>query len=470
MRPTSFYYALLILLGSALLLPSCGKDNDDPAAENLVSQQDADAALRWHELFLRVERYAEGYRPGPATRALAYMGLASYEACISGMPDHNSMAARYNGLVIPAPDPNATYHWPSVVHGTCQALMDRFFTEEPPAFIREEWNNLIHELDADYRADAGQGVFNLSKAYGIAVADAIWTWSASDPYGHDLYKMPFGNFPTGETYNWQTRYEKPGDWEPAPNGPDGALFPYIRRARTFAISEADKLCLPPSTYFMEYSENPNSEYYAQAVQVYTKNATLDYVTEWIGEFWSDDLQDLTFSPGSRWIAITNQLVEHQQTDLATALEAYAKVGMALADANVACWNSKYHYNIERPVSYIRRIIDPTYETNLYNPLTLVSNNTPAFPAYPSGHATMGSAAAEALASIYGYSLRFTDQCHLGRTEFEGTPRTFGSLYEAAQENAWSRVLLGVHWRMDADEGLRFGSAIGRKVNALPWRK
>ncbi len=144
--------------------------------------------------------------------------------------------------------------------------------------------------------------------------------------------------------------------------------------------------------------------------------------------------------------------------------------MALADAAVGCWNSKFHYNVERPYTYITKVIDPTYETNLYNPLTGTPNITPAFPAYPSGHSTMGAAGAEALASVFGYSYSFTDKCHLGRGEFEGTPRTFGSLYEAAQENAWSRVLLGVHWRMDSDEGVRYGTAIGRKVNNLPWRK
>jgi hypothetical protein len=83
---------------------------------------------------------------------------------------------------------------------------------------------------------------------------------------------------------------------------------------------------------------------------------------------------------------------------------------------------------------------------------------------------MGGAGAEALASVFGYSYSMTDRCHLGRTEFEGIPRTFGSFYEMAQENAWSRVLLGTHWRMDCDEGVRFGTFIGRKVNALPWKK
>jgi membrane-associated phospholipid phosphatase len=221
---------------------------------------------------------------------------------------------------------------------------------------------------------------------------------------------------------------------------------------------------------MEYSENVNSEYYSQALQAYTKNAQTDYVTEWIGEFWSDDLLNLTFSPGPRWVAIANQIIIKEESTLETALEAYAKVGMALNDAAVGAWKSKYHYNVERPDTYISKVIDPTYKPNLYNPLTGDEGISPSFPAYPSGHATMGAAGAEALASVFGYSYSLTDNCHLGRTEFEGVPRTFGSLYEMALENAWSRVLLGVHFRMDADEGVRFGTTLGRKVNALPWKK
>jgi membrane-associated phospholipid phosphatase len=204
--------------------------------------------------------------------------------------------------------------------------------------------------------------------------------------------------------------------------------------------------------------------------VYTKNANTDYITEWIGEFWSDDLVDLTFSPGPRWVAIGNQIIENEGVNLEVALEAYAKTGMALSDAAVGAWQSKYYYNVERPDTYIKNFIDPTYKPNLVNPLNGWEGFTPPFPAYPSGHSTMGAAGAEALASVFGYAYSMTDNCHLGRVEFEGTPRTFGSLYEMALENAWSRVLLGVHWRMDCDEGVRYGTVIGRKVNALPWKK
>ncbi|MBK7426561.1 MAG: vanadium-dependent haloperoxidase [Saprospiraceae bacterium] len=237
--------------------------------------------------------------------------------------------------------------------------------------------------------------------------------------------------------------------------------------KTFAITEAMKLSRPP----IPYSESPTSAFYAEALDVYAQNTpSLSYEGKWVGEFWSDDLLNLTFSPGPRWVAIGSQIIREQKADLATSIEAYAKVGMALSDAAVACWHSKYYYNVERPESYIQRLIDPTWDCNLNNPTNGDVGFTPPFPAYPSGHSTMGGAGAEALASVFGYDYAMTDKCHQFRTDFEGTPRSFGSLYEMAQENAWSRVPLGVHFEMDCVEGVRHGTVIAREVNRLPWRK
>lgn len=83
---------------------------------------------------------------------------------------------------------------------------------------------------------------------------------------------------------------------------------------------------------------------------------------------------------------------------------------------------------------------------------------------------MGAAAAEALTSIFGTNYAMSDRCHDGRFEFVGLPRSFNSFYEMAEENAWSRVLLGVHWRMDCTEGVRLGYICGNKVSQLPWKK
>jgi len=463
-------FCAALLLFSSLFIVSCTEEDDQISVQGLVASYDAEAALEWNKLFLEIERYASGYRPGPAPRALGHLGLAAYEACVTGMPGYNSLENQFNGLNIPNIDPKAEYHWPSVVHGVYTIMMPNFFTEAPPASVKNQWDVLVNSLNQKYTTEVGAEVFNRSKTYGEAVGLAVWEWSKTDPYGHEAYKNPFGNYSTNESYDWEANYDGPGDWVPTVPGPTSPMGPFFGKVRTFALKDSEKLTLPPSAYFMEYNENPNSEYYSQALQVYTKNAETDYVTEWVGEFWSDDLLNLTFSPGPRWVAIGNQVIEKDEVNLERALEAYAKVGMALNDAAVGAWNSKYHYNVERPDTYIKKVIDPTYVPNLNNPLTGDIGFTPAFPAYPSGHSTMGAAGAEALASVFGYAYSMTDNCHLNRSEFEGVPRTFGSFYEMALENAWSRVLLGVHWRMDCDEGVRFGTVIGRRVNALPWKK
>jgi hypothetical protein len=455
---------------------SCKEDNNPVSEQKLVRDYPAEAALRWNKLFLEIERYADGYRPGPAPRALAYMGFAAYEASVTGMPEYNSLESLYPAVHIPNVQAGLEYHWPTVVHAVYTTMMPKFMAGSfngggtLPSGVRNEWDALVSELNAKYLNEAGDEVFNRSKEYGESVGQAVWEWATTDPYGHEAYKNPFGNYTTNESYDWAAHYNGPGNWEPTVPGPTSPMGPFFGKARTFALKESEKLALPPSHYYMQYSEDPHSEYYAEALQAYTKNAATDYNVEWVGEFWSDDLFNLTFSPGPRWVAIGNQVIENDDVPLDKALEAYAKVGMAINDAAVGCWFSKYYYNVERPVTYIKKFIDPNYKSNLDNPLNGMIGFVPPFPAFPSGHSTMGGAGAEALASVFGYSYGMTDNCHLGRTEFEGVPRTFHSFKEMADENAWSRVLLGTHWNMDCLEGVRFGTEIGRRVDALPWKK
>ena len=64
----------------------------------------------------------------------------------------------------------------------------------------------------------------------------------------------------------------------------------------------------------------------------------------------------------------------------------------------------------------------------------------------------------------------TDRTHEGRTEFQGMPRTFKSFEDMAHENALSRLALGVHFRMDCEEGLRLGLLSGQKINAVSLRR
>jgi membrane-associated phospholipid phosphatase len=192
--------------------------------------------------------------------------------------------------------------------------------------------------------------------------------------------------------------------------------------------------------------------------------------KWIADFWSDDCPILTFTPAARWVAIANQVIEREKPNLSKAVETYARLGMALNDAGVRCWGEKYRFNTERPIDYIRRVQGDPHWNTVMCPDGSGNFYTPNFPAYPSGHATFGAVSAEVLSDLYGSNYSMTDRCHEGRTEFKGTPRNFNSFREMAEENAYSRVPLGVHFWMDSDAGLQLGYGIGQKVNALPWRK
>lgn len=448
----------LLTLAFLLLASSCGDGGVKPAKNATV--QSAEVALRWNQLFLDIERHAPDYRPCPTARALAYLGLAAYEACIPGMPANNSIAERALGISMPKTDPNQEYYWPEVVNAAYGYLMSQFFIYLPAA-DRQKIASLEAQLEQKYFEETREDVFVRSRLHGRAVAEKVWEWAKTDPHGHNAHIDPI------RSYSWIARNTKPYDWEPIGPGPNQGLFSYWGNVRVFALPKTNFLCRPP----LPYSEMPSSLLYSQAVEVYAQGSpNRPQESRWISEFWSDDLLNLTFSPAARWIAIANQVIERESASLAVALETYAKVGIALNDAAVGCFHSKYHYNIERPQAYINRLIDPTWKSYLRNPLNNQQGINPPFPAYPSEHATLGAAAAETLASIFGYSYPMTDRCHEGRSEFIGTPRSFGSFYEMAAESAFSRVLLGVHFRVDGDEGLRYGTTIGRFVNQLPWKR
>ena len=449
----------LPLLVFALAFSACTTDNNTPTPVvevKLAKDYDSKVIQQWQEMLMEVERYAEVYRPCPVARMMGYTGLAVYESSVSGMPEYQSIAGRYPNLNIPAAETGQEYHWPTVVNNVYATLFKKFF-----ANVRASDLFKIASLESTLNVQASNAlnteVFNRSKAYGISVANAVWDYSITDKEGHDKYldaRPTAYTPPTGA-----------GKWQPTPPGNQRAMFPYWGKVRTFAIAETDKLARAP----IPYSEDKTSAYYAQGLEVYAVTTPQTFDNQWLAEFWSDDVLGFTFSPPVRIWAIAGQIEAQEKSNLQTAIMATVRSGLAINDASVACWHSKYHYNVERPVGYINKHINPNW-----NVASLTSTgflgSTPSFPAYPSGHSTFAGAGFAALAQVFGENMSITDRCHENRTDFNGKPRSFNSFSELAFEDAYSRIYLGVHWRMDCEEGLRLGYQVARKVNALPFKK
>lgn len=461
---------------AAVLLPACRDVQVEPPRSQVKAYDNA-IFLKWNDVFLQIDRYAVGYRPGPVPHALGYLGFAAYEAIVPGMPEYNSLASRYADLSIPKFNETLEYYWPAVVNEAYAFLMQRFFfhmeNQYPAQFgLIEQTRQQFH---ADFANKTDPEILERSEKRGQEVARVIYDWEKTDAAAHNAFlnPQPPYNAPAG-----------PGFWEPTiPDFVQG-LFPFWGQVRTFALREDEQLARPP----IPYSENTQSLFFAQALEVYSTVKNIkeggpgSYEQRWLAEFWSDDILGLTFSPPARLIAVANQVVEQEALNLAEAAEFYAKMGMSLNDVSVAVWQSKYVYNLERPVSYIRRVMAQQFSdaadwtTILNNPVTGYQGITPAFPAYPSGHSGFGGAGGKILSSFFEYNSKhpgsyvFTDRCHQYRTEFLGTPRTLTSFKDMAYEDAYSRVPLGVHFRMDCDEGVRLGELAAQRILELPWKK
>lgn len=460
-RKIKIYSILVVLILGLFACENDQLDNpSDPGKIASVSSFDSDVPLQWYKLFLEIDRFSSGYRPPAAARMLGYIGLAAYEAVLPGMNGYKSLNALYPELSLPPIDKSKYYHWPTVLNFTYSTLFKKFYPNIAPVYV-----DRIDELEKRYYTlfslKISDDVIKRSRNRGIDVAEAMYKWSSTDVDGHSAFKdpQPAGYIPP----------KGPGKWQPTPPDFSPALFPYWGKVRTFALKSNEITGRPFSAYVGEFSEDPKSPLYIQAMEVYSMTLNKDFSRQWIGEFWSDDIFELTFEPSARWISIANQVIQSEKTNLETSLFVYAKLGMAMSDAAVAIWNTKYTYNFERPVSYINRLIDPNWKTTLDNSVTGLKGITPPFPAYPSGHAGFGAAAAGVLNTLFGTEYDMTDKSHEIRTEFNGVPRTFNSFDDMARENAISRIYLGVHFRMDADEGLNLGYLAAKRVNNLPWR-
>ncbi len=449
-------------LGMALIMGflSCKKD-EKPIELKLTKDFSGEVATAWMGFYPDIERYTPGYCPPVSARTMGYIGLAAYEAAVPGMLEYNSLGNYYAGLSLPTIEKDKEYHWPTCVNAAYAKIFLSFFPIAPADKL-EKLYTLEKKYNDQFSAELPQEVFNRSKDFGDRIADAVFEWSKTDLAGHESYLRnndPSYVPPSG-----------PGKWQPTYPDYLPALVPYWAQVRTFAATDAETVN-PPLTF----STATNSELYIQATETMTKVNKIkagnpDYPQdEWIADFWSDDCPTKTFTPAARWIAIASQVMESENVSLDFAVFTYAKVGMALCDAGIRCWGLKYVYNYIRPVDYIRQVIGQADWNSLMCP---ADGNfyTPNFPTYPSGHATFSGAAAEVLSNLFGPSYSMTDRCHEGRTEFISTPRTFNSFDEMAIENGYSRLPIGVHFRMDAESGNSLGHQVGKKVNNLPWKK
>lgn len=403
---------------------------------------DGQVAYDWTRLSLRVVKETPGFSALVIARALGYLGVTLYEALVPGMPGYRSLAGQLEGLASMRGAADPSCHWPLVANSALAAMARHLFPTASAA-NRSAIDALEASLAQQHAAGVARGVVRRSIARGQAVAAHIAGWAMSDG-GHEGYLR---SFPTD-----YVPPVGPGLWVPTPPAQQRAFHPYWGNNRPFV--RATVAVVPPGP--PRYSTEPGSAFHAEAIEVYETANTLTAEQREIALFWADNAGQTATPPG-HCIAILTQLLVARGASLAEAAEAYARAGMAVSDALIACWRVKYDVNLLRPITWIQQQIDPAWGSQL--PMT-----TPPYPEYPSGHAVQTGAFAQVMLDLFG-DLPFTDHTYDGRGM---TPRSYTSWNAMADEAAISRLFAGIHFRSALDQGVTMGRQIGMRIGTLAF--
>lgn len=408
-----------------------------------VKEYSNEVAVAWFNLQLGLIPTTPGFSPPVASRALGYSGLTLYESLVNGMSEYQSLVGVLNEFkTTPKIEAGKTYHWILSANAAQAAIVKSLYANTSKANLAKI-DSLKGVFERKYLNDVDKETALRSIKFGEAVAKAVFDYSKSDG-GHEGYEKNF-----------------PKDYKPAtgacvwtPTGEQQVpLQPYWGQNRPFVKGDTDfELPTPPRC-----EASISSVMYSQALEVYSAGKNLSPEQATIAKYWSDDAGK-TFTPPGHAVSITSQIIVAEKLKLDRTAEVFCKVGIAAADAFISCWKCKFMHNVLRPVSYIRTTIDRSWTPLL---------DTPPFPEYTSGHASVSGATAQVLSDLFGFNYRFTDNSHAARG-FK--PRSFDSFFEFADEAALSRLYGGIHYRNSNEQGLKNGKRIGKNVCDLKFKR
>jgi hypothetical protein len=423
------------------------------------------------------------HNPGNPTRAMAMMNGAIYDVFQAIDRTHNPFKVKMNmsGANLDAAVAQAAYRVISDTYGEYQATLDGILSARLAAIPD-----------------------NPAKTAGIELGNYIGQHYVN-AHANDGHSLPDAYTPTDGPGHWSSDPLHPGqkgwgsDW--------GFVTPW-------AMPDSDHfdsmISGPPAFNTQEYVDafNQVKDYGARNSASRTAEQTE------IGIFWAYDRPNLPGKPG---VGPPPVMFVENLIDIGTQIgntpadnaRLFALATVAQADAAIAAWDMKYEEDLWRPITAIRAdavhdddnpstIEDPTWEylgAPGFDPNSSADDFTPPFPAYTSGHATMGGAIFKALELFYGTNdfsaadAAFGDDfveteydLHSNEPGIDGTrsyvrftqvgPLAPGFEDSPEGENGMSRVYVGVHWIFDQQDGITLGNAIaeyaaGHYFQAVP---
>ncbi|GFE69662.1 vanadium-dependent haloperoxidase [Chroococcus sp. FPU101] len=432
-----------------------------------------DAVLHWNDLALKaladdfstIPFAPEQGGPTGSSRALAIVHLAMYDA-------FNTIAKKYSPYLEGLPDAPMGASEDAAIATAAYITLSNLYSKQSQDLF-EEYESFMATLTGTGSLTAIEN----GRVQGQIVADAILEARKDD--GSDK------NIPYAPS-------QLPGKHRVDPLNPtQGFLGANWGEVETFGIPSGAAFVAtpPPALTDTQYTTDYN-DVKGKGASI---NSTRTVGETVIGIYWGYDGTPKLGTPPRLYNQIVREIAIKMSNTLGQNARLFALVNMAMADAGIQCWYSKYFYSLWRPVLGVREaslgwgplgLGDGNLSTigdPFWLPLGAPNTNrnqeggknfTPNFPAYPSGHATFGAASLDIVRLFYNNdNIPFdfvSDEFNGKNVDVDGSIRPFykahfNSLSQAILENGRSRVYLGVHWQFDADAGIESGKQIAQFI-------
>ncbi len=408
--------------------------------------------------------FGEQIGPGRSSRAMAIVHIAIFDAI-------NSIAGGYKSYTHL---PRSSGSIPAAVITAAHDTLVVLYPSHASRLTKFENHDLAEIPDSTAKIQGLEA--------GKRAAASILALRADDGSQHPESQMGIDFIPSNNPGKWRQ--------DPVSHLPV-ALGAHWSEVKPFVLksSKQFRVIPPPNMITQKYVDAYYEVFILGGDGVTTRTSRTDDQTL-AAIYWAYDGTPSLCAPPRLYNQITLRIAHQMGSNMIETARLLALVNVAMADAGIAIWESKYYYQFWRPVCGIREANIGTGPSGLgdgnssthgdpnFMPLGAPASNlngpnfTPPFPAYPSGHAGFGGALFQTLRRFYKtdkIAFTFVSDEFNGKTK-DNTgnvrpliPRSFNSLSQAEEENGQSRIYLGIHWAFDKTEGIKQGRVIADHV-------
>jgi hypothetical protein len=421
----------MLILG--LILIGCAPQGSTDGRRGIQSTG-SDVVIQWNDAFNHAV-VASGTSPGDTSRLGAILHVAIYDAI--------------NGIVksyVPLHEDQTAPNGASAAAAGAQAGHDVLVAIYPK--LAATFDSTLAAMIAANTDDPS--TIAPGRAWGAQVATDILVWRSTD--GRSCSPTAVGT--TCPNHFGQTGL---GQWRPVPPAPPtaAAAAPQYVNMVTWVLTSHDQ-------FLWAWRGPPAIDSQAFAADVAESENLGDVASTTRTQAQTDDAEFYADNANVHWNRIANAVAQQHPHSLVDNARVFAALNVALADANINVWQSKYKFNFWRPYHSAR-------ETTSYNSGVTPSPNyvslitTPNHQEYGSGHSHVSGAASVILASVYGNNVTFTHTSDTVSPKLTSNTRTSTGFFQVAVEIDNARVWGGIHNRTTCVESHLQGIGIAAYI-------